>query len=198
MLKYKNQPEDNQPIIVQWINQLANLYSSRQFTCFYDKHHKALPWIPHTMVTQVQIIISSLAKISKSYLHQNALKNQKLLHASILRSALRTFNDVIDDIKSSIRGSGLGCITTPHLIHTSNKTLTTTNTFKEAHHSTRNQKGAEGGLSPQTIFVCPKTSTAGISATFLPRLTPVVALWTTLVHKITLCFHMASPIMIVR
>ena len=113
MLNYENLPEQNQPIIVQWINQLANLYSSRQFTRFYDKHHKALPWIPHTMVTQVQIIISSLSKISKSYIHQNALKRQQPLHASILRSALKTFNDVIDDIKRSIRGSGLGCFATP-------------------------------------------------------------------------------------
>jgi len=113
MLDYENTPEENQPLIVQWINQLANLYSSRQFTRFYDKHHKNLPWIPHTMVTQVQIIISSLAKIAKSYLHQNTLKRNLPLHASILRSPLKTFNDVIDDIKRSIRGSGLGCFATP-------------------------------------------------------------------------------------
>ena len=113
MVDYSNIEESHQPLIVRWVNQLANLYSSRQFMRFYDKHHKALPWISHTMVTQVQIVISSLAKISKSYLHHNSLKRQKPLHASILRVALKTFNDVIDDIKRSIRGSGLGCFATP-------------------------------------------------------------------------------------
>ena len=101
MVDYSNMEESHQPLIVQWVNQLANLYSSRQFMRFYDKHHKTLPWISHTMVTQVQIVISSLAKISKSYLHHNSLKQQKPLHASILRVALKTFNDVIDDIKRS-------------------------------------------------------------------------------------------------
>jgi len=78
MLDYENIPEENKPLIAQWINQLASLYSSCQLTRFYDKHHKNLPWTPHTMVTQVQIIISSSiaknAKIAKSYLHQNSLK----------------------------------------------------------------------------------------------------------------------------
>ena len=113
MVDYAGIEESQQPLIVQWVNQLANLYSSREFNRFYDKHCKTLPWIPHTMVTQVQIIISSLAKISKSYLHHNSLKRNQPLHASILRVALKTFNDVIDDIKRSIRGSGLGCFATP-------------------------------------------------------------------------------------
>jgi len=116
MAEYSSTPESSQPLIVQWVNKLANVYSSRQFTRFYDKHHKALPWIPHTMVTQVQIIISSLAKISKSYLHHNVLKQQRNLHASILRTALKTFHDVMDDVKGSIRGSGLGCFATPPII----------------------------------------------------------------------------------
>jgi len=98
---------------VQWVNQLANLYSSRELNCFYNKNYKTLPWITHTMVTQVQIVISSLAKISKSYLHHNSLKRQQPLHVSILRVTLKTFNDVIDDIKRSIQGSGLGCFVTP-------------------------------------------------------------------------------------
>jgi len=113
MAEYSSTPTTSQPLIVQWVNKLANVYSSREFTRFYDKRHKALPWIPHTMVTQVQIILSSLAKISKSYLHHNVLKQQRNLHASILRTVLKTFHDVMDDIKRSIRGSGLGCFATP-------------------------------------------------------------------------------------
>jgi len=113
MVDYEHLPPTQQPLFVQWLNNLANIYSSRDFTKFYDKHKKTLPWIPHTMVNQVQIIFSLTARVAKSYTNQTALRKDKSLPPSIFKTAHKAYNDIIADIERAYSGATLGCFATP-------------------------------------------------------------------------------------
>jgi len=113
MVDYEHLPPKQQPLFVQWLNNLANVYSSRDFTKFYEKHKQTLPWIPHTMVNQVQIIFSLTARVAKSYTNQTALRKDKSLPPSIFKTVHKAYNDIIADIERAYSGASLGCFATP-------------------------------------------------------------------------------------
>jgi len=114
MVEYGNLPSTKkQPLFVQWLNNLANIYSSRDFNRFYEKHKKSLPWITHTMVTQVQIIFSLTARVAKSYTNHTALKKDDSLPPSIFKTAHKAYTDIIADIERAYSGASLGCFATP-------------------------------------------------------------------------------------
>jgi len=77
MINYKDLPLSHHPLVVQWLPNIADLYSSPDFIKFYEKNKVTSPWIPHAMVLQVQLLLSSIAKLQKVSATLTLLKRTK-------------------------------------------------------------------------------------------------------------------------
>jgi len=110
MINYKNLPLTNHPLIVQWLLNIADLYSSPDFVKFYEKNKISSPWIPHAMVLQLQLLLSSMAKVAKSFSNLNSVKKNEPISPSAYKAPIKAYRDIIDDIQKVCHGSPTGTI----------------------------------------------------------------------------------------
>jgi len=67
MINYKDLPLSHHPLVEQWLLNIADLHSSPDLIKYYEKNNITSPWIPHAMVLQAQLLLSSIVKIAKSF-----------------------------------------------------------------------------------------------------------------------------------
>jgi len=110
MINYKDLPLSRHPIIVQWLLNIADLYSSPDFVKFFEKNKSTSPWIPHCMVLQIQLLLSSVAKVAKSFSNLNLVKKNEEISPAAYKAPIKAYRDIIDDIHKVCHGSPTGTI----------------------------------------------------------------------------------------
>jgi len=110
MINYKNLPLSRHPIVVQWLLNIADLYSSPDFVKFFEKNKATSPWIPHCMVLQIQLLLSSMAKVAKSFSNLNLVKKNEDISPAAYKAPIKAYRDIIDDIHKVCHGSPTGTI----------------------------------------------------------------------------------------
>jgi len=110
MINYKALPLSRQPLIVQWLLNIADLYSSPDFVKFFEKNKLTSPWIPHAMVLQVQLLLSSMAKVAKSFSNLNLVKKNEVISPSAYKAPIKAYRDIRDDIHKVCHSNPTGTI----------------------------------------------------------------------------------------
>jgi len=110
-----SQPETPKPLFIQWILQLAHIFSSPEFNNFYKKYSSTHKWIPHAMVTQIQMVFAMITKVATSLKVLTAIQNDLPLPLDTFALPIKAFSNLISDLHSIISGVGAGVYSTPPL-----------------------------------------------------------------------------------
>jgi len=107
--------EAPKPLLVQWILQLAHIFSSPEFTNFYKKYEATHKWIAHAMVTQIQMVFAMITKVATSLKVLHAIQHNRPLPLETFSLPIKAFSNLISDLHSIISGVGAGVYNTPPL-----------------------------------------------------------------------------------
>jgi len=115
IVDYSDLPADEKPLLVQWLLQLAHLFSSTEFTSFWAKYKESHLWIPYTMATQVQVLFALICKTASNIkMLQNLKTNQPIL-LETYQLPIKAFSTIVTDIQAVCAGTGAGYYTNPPL-----------------------------------------------------------------------------------
>jgi len=107
-----NQPK---PLFVEWILQLAHIFSSPEFTNFHKKYESTHKWIAHAMVTQIQMVFAMITKVATSLKVLHTIQHDRPLSVDAFSLPIKAFANLISDLHSIISGVGAGVYSTPPL-----------------------------------------------------------------------------------
>jgi len=110
-----SQPDTPKPLFVQWILQLAHIFSSPEFNNFHKKYAATHKWIAHAMVTQIQMVFAMITKVATSLKVLNTIQNKLPLPLDTFALPIKAFSNLISDLHSIISGVGAGVYSTPPL-----------------------------------------------------------------------------------
>ena len=69
-------PEEETPILINFIRKLADIIDSRNFHNFEDKFMKDCPWIPHNLLCVAQNLLGETAAIADSTRNINSIRDE--------------------------------------------------------------------------------------------------------------------------
>ena len=90
-----SEPDTPKPLFVQWILQLAHIFSSPEFNNFYKKYSSTHKWIPHAMVTQIQMVFAMITKVATSLKVLTAIQNNLPLPVDTFALPIKAFSNLI-------------------------------------------------------------------------------------------------------
>jgi len=108
-------PDQPKPLLVQWILQLAHIFSSPEFTNFYKKYESTHKWIVHAMVTQIQLVFAKITKVTTSLKVLQAIQHDRPVPVHTFSLPIKAFSNLVSDLHSIISGIGAGVYSTPPL-----------------------------------------------------------------------------------
>jgi len=108
-------PGHTKPLFVQWVLQLAHIFSSPEFTKFHKKYESTHKWIAHAMVTQIQMVFAMITKVATSLKVLHAIQHNRPLPLDTFSLPIKAFANLISDLHSIISGVGAGIYSTPPL-----------------------------------------------------------------------------------
>jgi len=103
------------PLLVQWLTQLAHLFSSSEFRKFWGKYIETHPWLASTMATQIHVLFALTAKTSSNIKNIFMAKTASSLALSSFKLPIKAFESLVDDIQAVCAGTGPGTYATPPL-----------------------------------------------------------------------------------
>ena len=103
------------PLFVQWILQLAHIFSSPEFTSFHKKYATTHKWIAHAMVTQIQMVFAMITKVATSLKVLHAIQHDRPIPLETFTLPIKAFSNLVSDLHSIISGVGAGVYSTPPL-----------------------------------------------------------------------------------
>jgi len=115
IVDYSDLPTENKPLLVQWLLQLAHLFSSTEFTSFWLKYKDSHSWIPYTMATQVQVLFALVCKTASNIKMLQNLKTGSPIAFESYQLPVKAFSTIVTDIQAVCAGTGAGYYTHPPL-----------------------------------------------------------------------------------
>ena len=113
IVDYDSSP--TKPLLVQWLTQLAHLFSSSEFRKFWGKYIDTHPWLASTMATQIHVLFALMAKTSSNIKNIYTAKTSSSLSLSSFKLPIKAFESLLDDIQAVCAGTGPGTYATPPL-----------------------------------------------------------------------------------
>jgi len=93
------------PLLVTWLLQFANLFSSTEFKEFWDKYICSHPWLAHAMSNQIYVLFSLLAKSASNLNVQQAIQDTNTFPISALQLPIKAFTSMLNDIHIACSGT---------------------------------------------------------------------------------------------
>lgn len=103
------------PLLVDWLLQLANLFSSAEFRDFWDKYIPTHPWLAHAMSNQTYVLFALLAKSASNLQVLDHIKSTSTFPTSALQLPIKAFSAMINDIHIACSGTSPVSFATPPL-----------------------------------------------------------------------------------
>ena len=103
------------PLLVDWLLQLAHLYSSPEFKEFWSKYIGTHPWIPYTMSNQLQVLFALMTKTASNIKNLHLVRQGKPIPLTALQLPIKAFAQLVNDIQTVCAGTGPGNFATPPL-----------------------------------------------------------------------------------
>jgi len=103
------------PLLVDWLLQLAHLYSSPEFKEFWSKYIGTHPWIPFTMSNQLQVLFALMTKTASNIKTLTLVRTKQDIPISLLQLPIKAFAQMVSDIQTVCAGTGPGSFATPPL-----------------------------------------------------------------------------------
>jgi len=103
------------PLLVDWLLQLANLFSSVEFKDFWDKYIPSHPWLAHAMGNQAYVLFALISKSASNLQVLDTIRSTQSLPTSALQLPIKAFSAMINDIHIACSGTSPVCYATPPL-----------------------------------------------------------------------------------
>lgn len=101
MENFDSDENADKPLIVQMLRQLADVITSQKFMKFVDKYQSKYPWIPHTLLVNVQMIFAEFATIARNNKFILKVLRKEVIPKSAFDRVRSLFKDCLSDFNKA-------------------------------------------------------------------------------------------------
>jgi len=147
-------PSTPKPLLVTWLLQFANLFSSTEFKEFWDKYVCSHPWLAHAMSNQIYVLFSLLSKSASNLIVQQTIQDTHTFPISALQLPIKAFTSMLNDIHIACSGtSPVSYASKPLSYQEPSSTQPKRKLDLDSHSSSTNKRAAPSGSPPNRGWI---------------------------------------------
>lgn len=109
---FDHKPKDQQPLLVKYLREIADLLSSKDFVRFNQKFISLYPWIPHMILAQVQLVFAEFATIARNNRYISMVRRGDEIPFSVFARPIQVFRDSMRELTRAVTQSNVSYYST--------------------------------------------------------------------------------------
>ena len=109
---FDRKSRDEKPLLVKYIREVADVLSSKDFVRFNQKYINLYPWIPHMILSQVQLIFAEFATIARNNRYISMVRRGAEIPFSVFARPIQVFQDSMRELTRAVTQSNVAYYST--------------------------------------------------------------------------------------